>query len=156
MSRYGKIARRAATVTDCRLSSVMETKQLALFGPVDWEAEDRRLVVARRVSKSIGSEHTLDENIYKKADIKHHLRRSADIVGRRLRKKNYAACGARIKLKTFDFEIVTRRRQLSEPTDVTESLYNLLTWTRPVELTPHDRGLARCSSLPYFLRFCPY
>ena len=87
------------------------------------QAEDPRSVVGRRVSKSIGSEHTLDEDICTKADIKLHLRRSADIVGRRLRKKNYAACGAGIKLKTFDFKILTRRRQLSEPTDVTESLY---------------------------------
>ena len=88
-------------------------------------AEDPRSVVGRRVSKSIGSEHTLDEDIYKKADIKLHLRRSADIIGRRLRKKGYAACGAGIKLKTFDFKILTRRRQLSEPTDVTESLYSV-------------------------------
>ena len=87
------------------------------------QAEDPRSVVGKRVSKSIGSEHTLDEDICTKADIKLHLRRSADIVGRRLRKKNYAACGAGIKLKTFDFKILTRRRQLSEPTDVTESLY---------------------------------
>jgi len=89
------------------------------------QAEDPRPVVGSRVSKSIGSEHTLDSDIYKKADIKLHLRRSADIVGRRLRKKNYAACGAGIKLKTFDFKILTRRRQLSEPTDVTESLYSV-------------------------------
>lgn len=58
-------------------------------------------------------------------DIKLHLRRSADIVGRRLRKKGYAACGAGIKLKTFDFKTLTRGRQLSEPTDVTESLYSV-------------------------------
>lgn len=88
-------------------------------------AEDPRSVVGRRVSKSIGSEHTLDEDIYKEVDIKLHLRRSADIVGRRLRKKGYAACGAGIKLKTFDFKTLTRGRQLSEPTDVTESLYSV-------------------------------
>jgi DNA polymerase-4 len=88
-------------------------------------AEDPRAVVGRRVSKSIGSEHTLDEDICKKSDIKRHLRRSADIVGRRLRKKGCAACGVGIKLKTFDFRILTRRRQLSEPTDVTESLYSV-------------------------------
>jgi DNA polymerase-4 len=89
------------------------------------QAEDPRPVIGRRISKSIGSEHTLDEDICTKADIELHLRRSADIVGRRLRKKSYAACGAGIKLKTFDFTSLTRRRQLSEPTDVTDSLYSV-------------------------------
>ena len=89
------------------------------------QAEDPRLVVGRRVSKSIGSEHTLDADICKKADIKLHLRRSADIIGRRLRKKGYAASGVGVKLKTFDFQIVTRRRHLSKPIDVAEGLYSV-------------------------------
>src|SRR5262245_38792929 len=89
------------------------------------QAEDPRLVVGRRVSKSIGSEHTLAADICKKADIKLHLRRSADIIGRRLRKKGYAASGVGVKLKTFDFQIVTRRRHLSEPIDVAEGLYSV-------------------------------
>jgi len=87
------------------------------------QAEDPRPVVGRRASKSIGSEHTLDKDVRDKAAIKLHLRRSADIVGRRLRRKSYAAFGVGVKLKTFDFEIVTRRRRLSEPTDVAERLY---------------------------------
>jgi DNA polymerase-4 len=60
-----------------------------------------------------------------KADIKLHLRRSADTIGRRLRKKNYAAFGVGIKLKTADFQIVTRQHRLSEPTDVAERLYSV-------------------------------
>ena len=87
------------------------------------QAEDPRPVVGRRASKSIGSEHTLDKDVRDKAAIKLHLRRSADIVGRRLRRKSYAAFGVGVKLKTFDFEIVTRQRRLSEPTDVAERLY---------------------------------
>src|SRR5262249_45076596 len=62
------------------------------------------------------------KDVLEKADIKLHLRRSADIIGRRLRKKSYAACGVGIKLKTFDFRIVTRQQRLSEPTDVAERL----------------------------------
>jgi DNA polymerase-4 len=89
------------------------------------QAEDPRLVVGRRVSKSIGSEQTLDADICKKADIKLHLRRSADIIGRRLRKKGYAASGVGVKLKTFDLQIVTRRRHLSKPIDVAEGLYSV-------------------------------
>ena len=88
-------------------------------------AEDPRPVIGRRASKSIGSEHTLDEDVYEKADIRFHLRRSADTIGRRLRKKNYVAFGVGIKLKTTEFQILTRQHRLSEPTDVAERLYSV-------------------------------
>jgi len=88
-------------------------------------AEDPRAVIGRRASKSIGSEHTLDEDVREKADIKFHLRRSADTIGRRLRKKNYVAFGVGIKLKTTEFQILTRQHRLSEPTDVAERLYSV-------------------------------
>ena len=84
-----------------------------------------RPVIGRRASKSIGSEHTLDEDVREKADIRFHLRRSADIIGRRLRKKNYVAFGVGIKLKTAEFQILTRQHQLSESTDVAERLYSV-------------------------------
>ena len=89
------------------------------------QAEDPRPVIGRRASKSIGSEHTLEEDVREKADIKFHLRRSADTIGRRLRKKNYAAFGVGVKLKTADFQIVTRQHRLSEPTDVADKLYSV-------------------------------
>jgi DNA polymerase-4 len=87
------------------------------------QAKDPRRVLGRRVSKSIGSEHTLDKDVREKAAIKLHLRRSADTIGRRLRLKGYVAFGVGVKLKTTDFRILTRQRRLSEPTDVTERLY---------------------------------
>ena len=87
------------------------------------QAEDPRPVIGRRASKSIGSEHTLDEDVHEKADIKFHLRRSADTIGRRLRKKNYVAFGVGVKLKTADFQMVTRQQRLSEPTDIAKRLY---------------------------------
>ena len=87
------------------------------------QAEDPRAVIGRRASKSIGSEHTLDEDVCDKADIKFHLRRSADTIGRRLRKKNYVAFGVGIKLKTAEFQILSRQHRLSEPTDVAKRLY---------------------------------
>jgi DNA polymerase IV len=89
------------------------------------EAEDPRPVMGRRASKSIGSEHTLDEDVREKAHIKFHLRRSADTIGRRLRKKNYVAFGVGIKLKTTEFQILIRQHRLSEPTDVAERLYSV-------------------------------
>jgi hypothetical protein len=42
-----------------------------------------------------------------------------------LRKKNYVAFGVGIKLKTTEFQILTRQHRLSEPTDVAERLYSV-------------------------------
>jgi len=89
------------------------------------QAEDPRPVIGRRASKNIGSEHTLDKDVREKADIKLHLRRSADAIGRRLRKKSYVAFGVGVKLKTTNFQLVTRQHRLSEPTDVAERQYSV-------------------------------
>ena len=89
------------------------------------QAEDPRPVAGRRTAKSIGSEHTLDKDVREKEDIKLHLRRSADTIGRRLRKKSYMAFGVSVKLKTTDFQLLTRQHRLSEPTNVTERLYSV-------------------------------
>jgi DNA polymerase-4 len=89
------------------------------------QAEDPRPVSGRRQSKSIGSEHTLDKDVRAKSDIERHLHRSADAIGRRLKKKSYVAFGVGIKLKTKEFQILSRRCRLSEPTDVTARLYSV-------------------------------
>lgn len=89
------------------------------------QAEDPRPVIGSRSSKSIGSEQTLDKDVRAKAEIKLHLRRSAVVIGRRLRKKNYVAFGVGVKLKTADFQLVSRQCRLSEPTDIAERLYSV-------------------------------
>jgi DNA polymerase IV len=89
------------------------------------QAEDPRPVLGSRMSKSIGSENTLDRDVSEKADIKFHMRRSADLIGRRLRKKSYLAFGVGLKLKTANFQLISRRHRLSEPTDIAERLYSV-------------------------------
>jgi DNA polymerase-4 len=89
------------------------------------QAEDPRPVIGRRAPKSVGSEHTLDKDVREQTEIKLHLRRSAEAIGRRLRQKHYVAFGVGVKLKTTDFQILTRQRRLSEPTDVTERLHSV-------------------------------
>ena len=89
------------------------------------QAEDPRPVLGSRMSKSIGSENTLDRDVSEKADIKFHMRRSADVIGRRLRKKSYLAFGVGLKLKTANFQLISRRHRLSEPTDIAERLYSI-------------------------------
>jgi DNA polymerase-4 len=89
------------------------------------QAQDPRPVDGRRVSKSIGSENTLEKDVREKSEIKLHLRRSADTIGRRLRKKGYVAFGVGVKLKTSDFKTLTRQQRLCDPTDVAERLYTV-------------------------------
>lgn len=89
------------------------------------QAQDPRPVLGRRSSKSIGSEHTLEKDVRAKADIKLHLRQSAETIARRLRKKGYVAFGVGIKLKTASFQIVTRQHRLSDPTDIADTLYSV-------------------------------
>jgi DNA polymerase IV len=89
------------------------------------QAEDPRPVLGSRMSKSIGSENTLDRDVSEKPDIKFHMRRAADVIGRRLRKKNYLASGVGLKLKTANFQLISRRHRLSEPTDIAERLYSV-------------------------------
>jgi DNA polymerase-4 len=89
------------------------------------QAEDPRQVTGRRTSKSIGSERTLEKDVWEKVEIRPHLRRSADAIGRRLRQKRYLALGVGIKLKTSNFKILIRQRRLSEPTDIAERLYSV-------------------------------
>ena len=86
-------------------------------------AQDPRRVARRRVAKSVGSDRTLNKDVFRRSDICAHIRRSADRIGRRLRGKRYVANGVRVKLKTFDFKILTRQRILGEPTDVADTLY---------------------------------
>ena len=88
-------------------------------------AQDPRPVIGSRESKSIGSEYTLDKDVRDKVDIKLHLRRAADRIASRLRRKGYVAFGVGIKLKTTRFQILTRRRQLKESTDIAETLYSV-------------------------------
>jgi DNA polymerase-4 len=89
------------------------------------QAEDPRPVIGRRSSKSIGSEHTLDQDVHAKADVKRHLHLSAEAIGRRLRRKNCVAFGVGIKLKTAGFQIITRQHRLNEPTDFAEAIYSV-------------------------------
>jgi DNA polymerase-4 len=86
-------------------------------------AEDPRRVDRDRASKSIGSEVTLEKDIRDSPELRRHLRRSADEIGARLRRKQILALGVRVKLKTSDFQILTRQLLLTRPTDVADELY---------------------------------
>jgi len=86
-------------------------------------AKDPRRVESGRKSKSIGSERTLERDITSRGEIESHLRRAADAIAKRLRKKSYRASGVRVKLKTNEFQLLTRQTQLRDSTDVAEILF---------------------------------
>ncbi|MED5534386.1 MAG: DNA polymerase IV [Pseudomonadota bacterium] len=86
-------------------------------------AEDMREVESQHTAKSIGSEHTLDRDTRNPREIKNYLRRSTDTIARRLRNKGLIAAGIRIKLKTSEFQLLTRQEHFDKPTDVADVLY---------------------------------
>ena len=88
-------------------------------------AEDPRRIDGDRASKSVGSEVTLERDIRDGPELRRHLRRSADEIGARLRRKQIVALGVRVKLKTSDFQILTRQLLLTRPTDVADELYSV-------------------------------
>lgn len=86
-------------------------------------AEDPRAVEASRAAKSIGAERTLERDIREPRAIRFYLRKTADVVGRRLRKAGLVAGGVRVKLKRSDFRLLSRQTTLGAPTDSTERLF---------------------------------
>ncbi len=86
-------------------------------------ARDPRRVEGSRKSKSVGSERTLSEDVSDRNEIARYLRRSAEEIGRRLRRKRYVAYGVRVKLKTSRFQILTRQHRRRQPTDVADALF---------------------------------
>jgi DNA polymerase-4 len=85
---------------------------------------DPRDVVPDRDEKSVGSEHTLEKDIVGAEAIKPHLLAAADRVAHRLRKSGIKARGLRVKLKSFDFQIMTRQARLERPTDSADALFH--------------------------------
>lgn len=86
-------------------------------------AQDVRRVEGRRRARSLSTERTLLHDISGRAAIEAYLRRFADELGRRLRRKGLRARGVRVKLKTSSFAIHTRQVRLAEPTDLAKWLY---------------------------------
>jgi DNA polymerase-4 len=86
-------------------------------------ALDPRRVSRGRVGRSIGSERTLTQDVFRREDIRMHLRRSAERVARRVRAKDYVARGVRIRLKTSRFQLLTRQVHLPRPADTANAFY---------------------------------
>ncbi len=79
--------------------------------------EDGRRVNTDQIRKSISAETTFNEDHAALAELEPRMRDCAERVGRALRQKSLLARRVTLKLKTEKFQLVTRTRQLSAPSD---------------------------------------
>ena len=86
-------------------------------------ATDPRPVLRQRPAHSMSCDRTLQVDTRSRAELQQHLRRAADQLGNRLRKRNFVAGGVRIKLKTSKFQTLSRQCALAEPSAVGQCLY---------------------------------
>ncbi len=115
------------TIADVkRLTEPELQAALGSFGPRVWRLVrglDDRPVVPDRQSKSIGHEETFAEDIHQYEEIRGVLLGHVEQVARRLRRAGLKARGVTLKLRSPEFETVTRSRTLDHPTDETTALW---------------------------------
>ena len=87
------------------------------------QGEDDREVTARRAAKSVSAETTFRHNTASAAELIEVARPLCDRVAGQLLRKGMAGGTVVVKLKTADFRIVTRNRQLAHPTQRADVLF---------------------------------
>jgi DNA polymerase-4 len=86
--------------------------------------EDDRRVSADRDSKSVSAETTFDTDIAELNDLVPVLRALSEKVSARLKKAGIAGRTVVLKLKSQDFKIRTRNRQLGDPTRLADRIFS--------------------------------
>ncbi len=86
-------------------------------------AQDSRTVEPRGEAKSVSAETTFGEDIADAHALKAILRTLSEKVSRRLKKAELAGLTVTLKLKTHDFRIRTRSRQLADPTRLADRIF---------------------------------
>ncbi len=85
--------------------------------------EDDRSVDPNSKTKSISSETTFTSDITDIDELKQRLWPLSEKVAARLKRANLAGGAVTVKLKTANFKLRTRTRQLAGPTQLAETLY---------------------------------
>lgn len=80
--------------------------------------EDARTVETERIEKSVGHEETFSVDITDRETLRAELRALADRVGARLRASGWETRTVAIKVRFFDFSMISRSQTLPEPTAV--------------------------------------
>jgi DNA polymerase-4 len=86
-------------------------------------ARDSRTVEPRGEAKSVSAETTFGEDLADAHELKAVLRGLAEKVSRRLKRADMAGVTVTLKLKTADFKIRTRSRQLADPTQLADRIF---------------------------------
>ncbi len=86
-------------------------------------ADDRRAVDPRHDAKSIGAETTFNDDIADLATLRPILRRLCEKAAGRLKRAGLAAYTVTLKLKTADFRLRTRARQLPDPSRLADRIF---------------------------------
>jgi DNA polymerase-4 len=84
---------------------------------------DHRVVHPDQDAKSVSAETTFDADLASSADLVPILRALSEKVSARLKKSGIAGRTIVLKLKTQDFKIRTRNRQLSDPTRLADRIF---------------------------------
>ena len=109
-----------------RADPVRLHEQLGASGPhfhALANGRDPRAVEGQRRNRSVGADRTLERDVRTAAEIEPHLRRAAERIARRLRHKRYLAGGVRVRLKTSDFQLLSRQCTLAQPSDTAATLF---------------------------------
>jgi len=86
-------------------------------------ARDTRTVDPSGDAKSVSAETTFNEDIADPHALKAVLRTLSEKVARRLKRADMAAITVTLKLKTADFRLRTRSRQLTDPTQLADRVF---------------------------------
>jgi len=86
-------------------------------------ARDTRTVDPSGETKSVSAETTFNEDIADPHALKAVLRTLSEKVARRLKRGDMAAITVTLKLKTADFRLRTRSRQLTDPTQLADRIF---------------------------------
>lgn len=85
--------------------------------------EDERQVRPEREAKSVSAETTFHADLAAASDLVPVLRALSEKVSSRLKKSGIAGRTVVLKLKTADFRIRTRNRQLADPTQLADRIF---------------------------------
>lgn len=87
---------------------------------------DARLVSPERETKSVSSETTFNSDIADKDELKAILWTLCERTASRMKAKGLVGRTATLKLKTAAFDVITRSRQLPEPSNLARKLFDAL------------------------------
>tara|TARA_Y100001934_G_scaffold832_1_gene1081 strand:+ start:789 stop:1937 length:1149 start_codon:yes stop_codon:yes gene_type:complete len=111
------------------LQKVEEDKLVARYGSIGHQlydfsrGNDDRSVAPSSAPKSISSETTFAEDIYNLETLCKRMWPLCESVAGRLKKRSLAGRSVTLKLKRADFQLLTRSRTLSSPTELAEIIY---------------------------------